>query len=97
MERLIQYLDILEDAYYVVALLAERIRRIAKHLLILATALLIGTLGIILAWTLPREGAVATRAGCDDFADSWEARPTFESTPTKHGAPPKPWRGSNRS
>jgi len=28
MERFIQYLDILEDAYYVVALLAERIRRI---------------------------------------------------------------------
>jgi hypothetical protein len=40
MERFMQYLDILEDAYFVVALLAERIRRIL---------LVLGTIGITAA------------------------------------------------
>lgn len=56
MERLIQYLDILEDAWYVVALLAERIRRIAWQLCIIAIMALASGLGIMLALTIPPVG-----------------------------------------
>jgi hypothetical protein len=53
MERFIQYLDILEDAVYVIALLAERIRRIAFRLFIAAITVLTSGLGIWLALTQP--------------------------------------------
>ena len=56
MERLIQYLDILEDAWYVVALLAERIRRIALQLCIFAIMAIASGLGIMLALTVPPAG-----------------------------------------
>ena len=56
MERLIQYLDILEDGWYVVALLAERIRRIALQLCILAIMVIASSLGIMLALTAPPVG-----------------------------------------
>lgn len=56
MERLIQYLDILEDAWYVVALLAERIRRIALQLGIFAILAVAVALGITLALTDPPVG-----------------------------------------
>lgn len=56
MERLLQYLDILEDAWYVIALLAERIRRIVLRLCILATLLLASGLGVTLALTVPPIG-----------------------------------------
>ncbi len=56
MERLIQYLDTLEDAWYVVALLAERIRRIALLLCIFAIMVIASGLGIMLALTVPPVG-----------------------------------------
>ncbi|NOX69545.1 MAG: hypothetical protein GXP15_10190 [Gammaproteobacteria bacterium] len=56
MERLIQYLDILEDAWYVVALLAERIRRIALQLGIFAIMAVAIALGVTLALNVPPLG-----------------------------------------
>ncbi len=56
MERLIQYLDTLEDAYYVVALLAERIRRILLILGVIAIAVAVIALGILVALNQPPFG-----------------------------------------
>ena len=56
MERLIQYLDILEDAYYAVALRAERIRRILLALFVLTITLVSIGLGIMLALSKPPAG-----------------------------------------
>ena len=56
MERFIQYLDILEDSYYVVALLAERIRRILLVLGTIGTTAAMVTLGIALALSEPPIG-----------------------------------------
>lgn len=53
MECLLQYLDDLEDFYYALALLAERIRRAAKTMLILAMSLVFQVLGIALALSRP--------------------------------------------
>ena len=56
MERIIQYLDILEDAYFVVALLAERIRRILLILGAFAITATLVTLGVVLALSQPPIG-----------------------------------------
>ena len=56
MERFIQYLDILEDAYYVVALLAERIRRILLVLGTIGITAAMVTLGVALALNEPPIG-----------------------------------------
>ncbi len=56
MERFIQYLDILEDAYFVVALLAERIRRILLVLGAIAITATMATFGVVLALSQPAIG-----------------------------------------
>ena len=56
MERFIQYLDNLEDAYFVVALLAERIRRILLVLGAIAITAAMATLGVVLALSEPPIG-----------------------------------------
>jgi len=61
MERFIQYLDILEDSVYVVALLAERIRRIGFILFVAAITLVVSALGAWLALTQP-PAAIAVAA-----------------------------------
>lgn len=53
MERLLQYLDDLEDSFYALALLAERIRRAGKTMLILAMSLIVQMLGVALALSRP--------------------------------------------
>jgi cation transport ATPase len=53
MECLLQYLDDLEDLVYALALLAERIRRAAKTVLIFAMAIAVQVLGIALALSRP--------------------------------------------
>lgn len=80
MERLIQYLDILEDAWYVVALLAERIRRIALQLCVLAIMAIASGLGIMLALTVPPVGlAVAALLTVTVLYRSATARTARES------------------
>ena len=56
MERFIQYLDILEDSYFVVALLAERIRRVLLVLGAIAITAVLVTLGVLLALIQPPIG-----------------------------------------
>jgi hypothetical protein len=56
MERFIQYLDILEDAYFVVALLAERIRRILLFLGAIGITAAMVALGVALALNEPPIG-----------------------------------------
>ncbi|MCH7852982.1 MAG: hypothetical protein IIB76_01445 [Proteobacteria bacterium] len=56
MERLIQYLDVLEDTWYMVALLAERIRKIALQLAIFGMMAVTSGLGFMLALTAPPVG-----------------------------------------
>jgi hypothetical protein len=56
MERFIQYLDILEDAYFVVALLAERIRRILLILGAIGITAAMVALGVALALNEPPIG-----------------------------------------
>ncbi len=53
MECLIQYLDELEDIYYAIALVAERIRRALKSLIILAVSAMFPAGGVLLATTHP--------------------------------------------
>jgi hypothetical protein len=53
MECLIQYLDEIEDMYYAVALLAERIRRAFRALFVLAASAAFSALGIGLAIAHP--------------------------------------------
>ncbi|HEX9851417.1 MAG TPA: hypothetical protein VGA68_00315 [Woeseiaceae bacterium] len=53
MECLIQYLDELEDLYYAVALVAERIRRAFRALIVLAVSATFPALGVLLAVTHP--------------------------------------------
>ena len=60
MERFIQYLDILEDTYYVVALLAERIRHILLVLGSIGITAAIITLGVALALNEPPIGFAVT-------------------------------------
>jgi len=61
MERFIQYLDIIEDSVYVIALLAERIRRIAFILFMAVITLVVSGLGAWLALTHP-PAAIAVAA-----------------------------------
>ena len=51
MERLIQYLDNLEDGIYVIVLLAERIRRIMIKLCVLAGVGVASAIGFLLTAT----------------------------------------------
>ncbi len=51
MERFIQYLDDLEDLFYVVALTWERIRRICGFTFFISASVLFQALGIYLALT----------------------------------------------
>ena len=53
MECLIQYLDDLEDLFYAVPLVAERIRSIMKLLLFSVLAVLIPVGGVLLALAAP--------------------------------------------
>jgi hypothetical protein len=53
MECLIQYLDDLEDLFYAVALLAEKIRRVVQLILIAGLSVLIPAGGVVLALTAP--------------------------------------------
>lgn len=53
MECLIQYLDELEDMYYAVALLAERMRRAFRALIVLVFSAAFSALGILLAIAHP--------------------------------------------
>jgi Zn-dependent membrane protease YugP len=61
MECLIQYLDEIEDAFYAIALVTERIRRGVQFTAILAISLLLQILGVMLALSQPALalGAVA--------------------------------------
>lgn len=56
MECLIQYLDELEDFCYTIALLAERIRRAIRSLLLFALSATLPAGGILLAVTHPPLG-----------------------------------------
>ncbi len=53
MERLIQYLDDLEDIYFATALLMERIRYAAQIGLLLAISFAVQVLGVLLALSRP--------------------------------------------
>lgn len=53
MECLIQYLDDLEDFFYAIALVGEKIRRFAKMLALSVLAVLIPGGGILLALVAP--------------------------------------------
>ena len=53
MERFAQYLDDLEDVFYAIALVFERIRRALQVSLLLATSFIIQFLGILLALSRP--------------------------------------------
>jgi hypothetical protein len=53
MECLIQYLDELEDAFYAIALVAERIRQAIKTLIILAVSATLPAFGVLLASAHP--------------------------------------------
>ncbi len=53
MERLIQYLDDLEDIYFATALLMERILNGAKLALLLAISFSVQFLGVLLALSRP--------------------------------------------
>lgn len=53
MERLIQYLDELEDLFYAIALIMESVRRIARTLFALLSTLIFQVLGILLALSQP--------------------------------------------
>jgi hypothetical protein len=61
MERLVQYLDDLEDLFYAVALKAERIREAVQYFLLIATAVILQVFAITMAlWHPPL--ALATAA-----------------------------------
>jgi len=53
MERLMQYLDDVEDFVYAVALLAERARRFLQTALLLAASVIFQGLGVLLALSRP--------------------------------------------
>ena len=53
MERLLQYLDDLEDIYFAIALLMERVRNAAQVGLLLAISFGLQFLGILLALSQP--------------------------------------------
>ena len=53
MERLVQYLDDLEDIYFATALIMERVRRGAQICLLVAVSLGVQVLGVLLALASP--------------------------------------------
>ncbi len=53
MECLIQYLDEIEDIFYALALVAERVRQAIKTLFILAVSALLPASGVLLAIAHP--------------------------------------------
>lgn len=53
MERLVQYLDDLEDIYFATALVMERMRRAAQIFLLLAVSCGVQILGVLLALSSP--------------------------------------------
>ncbi len=53
MERLIQYLDDLEDLFYVAPLIAEQVRRAIQRILFLLGSVSLQIAGIVLALTHP--------------------------------------------
>jgi len=53
MERLVQYLDDLEDIYFATALVMERMRRAAQIFLLLAVSFGVQILGVLLALSSP--------------------------------------------
>ena len=53
MERLIQYLDDLEDLIYVAPLVAEQVRRAVQRILFLLAAVGLQVVGVILALNQP--------------------------------------------
>jgi len=53
MERLVQYLDDLEDIYFAVALLTERARSAAQLCLLLTVSITVQFFGVLLALSRP--------------------------------------------
>jgi uncharacterized membrane protein len=53
MECLLQYLDDLEDLFYAVVLVAEKIRHVVRWLLLAALSVLIPVSGVLLALSAP--------------------------------------------
>ena len=53
MERIVQYLDELEDLIYIVLTQRERIRRALKIMIILAASFLVQAMGVLLALSQP--------------------------------------------
>ena len=53
MERLIQWLDDLEDIFYAMPLLMERLRRLSRIVLLLAASVTVQFLGVLLALSRP--------------------------------------------
>lgn len=53
MERIVQYLDDLEDTIYAVVLIAERLRRVIRRVVTAVLALGMLALGFLLALTQP--------------------------------------------
>jgi hypothetical protein len=53
MECLIQYLDEIEDIFYALALVAERVRQAIKTLIILAVSAMLPASGVLLAIAHP--------------------------------------------
>ncbi len=53
MERLMQYLDDIEDTVYAVALLMERVRRLLQTVLLLVASVIFQGLGVLLALSRP--------------------------------------------
>ena len=53
MEVLVQYLDDLEDLFYAIALLAEKIRNIVRFFLFMATSITLQILGVFIALASP--------------------------------------------
>ncbi len=61
MERLVQYLDDLEDLFYVVALKAERIREAFHYFLLIAASAILQVFAISIAlWNPPLAVAIAS-------------------------------------
>ena len=53
MERLMQYLDDIEDVFYAIALLKERVRRLIRTVIVLTASVVVQILGILLALSRP--------------------------------------------
>lgn len=53
MERLIQYLDDVEDLFYAIALVMERLRRVLRTAVLIASSIVFQVLGILLALSRP--------------------------------------------